>query len=148
MFREPSWNNPVVRFIKSDKTDIVNKISRDWSLNKLVGTMLISLKRQNNKIPAYLEYLYMDLSGKTGSVNLTKVKDTPYRFLPMSIAQANAVENALQNGEDPAGHLSPSQIELFKVIKANPGKSWPDVRGKAFTSSWQRVTKFLASKNF
>jgi len=60
-FGEPSWNNPVVRIIDTDKKDIVERISGNYSPLGVVQSMIIALKRASKDVPAYLELLEQEL---------------------------------------------------------------------------------------
>lgn len=63
-FREPSWNNPVVRIIDSDKKDIVQRISGNYTPLGVVQSMIIALKRSGKEVPAYLQLLEQELFAK------------------------------------------------------------------------------------
>ena len=61
-FREPSWNNPVVRAITADKKDIVPRLNGDYSRKGLVGYMISALKKAGKPVPGYLSLLQKELS--------------------------------------------------------------------------------------
>ena len=54
-FREPSWNNPVVRFIDKDGRDIIKRKAGIYSASGLASRMIASLKAANRDIPAFLK---------------------------------------------------------------------------------------------
>ena len=54
-FQEPSWNNPVVRFIDKDGKDIIKRQSGVYSISGLAARMIASLKAANRKVPEFLE---------------------------------------------------------------------------------------------
>ncbi len=60
-FREPSWNNPVVRIIDTDKKDIVERISGNYTPLGVVQSMIIALKRSGKTVPNYLQLLEQEL---------------------------------------------------------------------------------------
>lgn len=60
-FREPSWNNPVVRIIDTDKKDIVERISGNYTPLGVVQSMIIALKRSGAAVPNYLQLLEQEL---------------------------------------------------------------------------------------
>lgn len=63
-FGEPSWNNPVVRIIKSDKKDLAPRLSGQYHLSALVNTMILSLQIARVEIPEYLRLLEEELSAR------------------------------------------------------------------------------------
>ncbi|MBX2871896.1 MAG: hypothetical protein KTR30_07350 [Saprospiraceae bacterium] len=63
-FREPSWNNPVVRIIDTDKKDIVDRISGNYTPLGVVQSMIIALKRFGKPVPTYLQLLEQELFAK------------------------------------------------------------------------------------
>ncbi len=56
-FKEPSWNNPVVRIMDADRKDLVPRVNNDWTLRGLAGAMVAALREAKKPVPAYLELL-------------------------------------------------------------------------------------------
>ena len=54
-FNEPSWNNPVVRFLDKDGKDIITRKSGVYSVSGLANRMIASLKAANRDVPAFLK---------------------------------------------------------------------------------------------
>ena len=54
-FKEPSWNNPVVRFIDKDGKDIIRRRTGVWTISGLAARMIASLKAAKREVPAFLE---------------------------------------------------------------------------------------------
>ena len=63
-FGEPSWNNPVVRFLDGDGKDIIPRVANDWSLRTLIRRMRAALEKSGKKVPAYLALLDKELTPK------------------------------------------------------------------------------------
>ena len=61
-FREPSWNNPVVRIINDKKKDLADRVSGNYSILGIVEAMTDVMKAQKIKIPEYLLLLQSELS--------------------------------------------------------------------------------------
>lgn len=61
-YREPSWNNPVVRIINSSGNDVVDRIGNDYSALTLTRRLKEALKQQNKPIPEYLNLLEEEFS--------------------------------------------------------------------------------------
>ena len=56
-FGEPSWNNPIVRFLNSDEKDLISRKSGVWTVGPMAARMTAALKAANRKVPAYLNDL-------------------------------------------------------------------------------------------
>jgi thioredoxin family protein len=61
-FKEPAWNNPVVRIINSKRKDLTKRISGNYSALGIVDAMREAMKAQNITIPEYLKILRNELS--------------------------------------------------------------------------------------
>ena len=53
-FDEPSWNNPVTRFLNSEGNDVIQRKDRVWNLQPMAARMTEALKAADQKIPRYL----------------------------------------------------------------------------------------------
>lgn len=62
-YNEPSWNNPVVRIVDSNGTDIVERVAGDYTATGLYTAMEKALKRSNKLVPTYLKLLGNELAG-------------------------------------------------------------------------------------
>jgi hypothetical protein len=60
-FGEPSWNNPVVRIMTSDRKELVPRLSGDYSKLGLVTSMINALRNNNQTVPNYLRLLNEEL---------------------------------------------------------------------------------------
>lgn len=56
-FGEPSWNNPVVRFINAENRDILPRRDGVWETQDLAQRMVGTLKKSKRKVPEYLKQL-------------------------------------------------------------------------------------------
>ena len=65
-YNEPSWNNPVVRIVRSDKSNITDRLSADYSPAGLVNTMLSAFRQINQSPPSYLQLLHKELQAEAG----------------------------------------------------------------------------------
>lgn len=54
-FNEPSWNNPVVRFLDQNGKDVIPRKSGVWTVGGLAVRMKASLKASKQKVPKFLE---------------------------------------------------------------------------------------------
>jgi Thioredoxin-like len=63
-FNEPEWNNPVVRIMQHDRTELASRVAGDYSPAGLVSAMVQSLQKSKHPIPAYLQLLNDELSAR------------------------------------------------------------------------------------
>lgn len=61
-FNEPTWNNPVVRIVNSEGSDVVDRLAGDYSPTGLVKSMKKALVKDRKSIPEYLNLLEEELS--------------------------------------------------------------------------------------
>ena len=53
-FEEPSWNNPVVRYLDGEGKDIIKRRDRVWTTVGIASRMVAALKAAELKVPTYL----------------------------------------------------------------------------------------------
>ena len=53
-FEEPTWNNPVVRFIDGDATDVIPRKDGVWKTGALLGRMVAALRAAEREVPTWL----------------------------------------------------------------------------------------------
>jgi hypothetical protein len=61
-YKEPSWNNPVVRFFASDGQELIERKDRAWSAVEHVNRMVLALEKAGKKVPGYLRIAQEELS--------------------------------------------------------------------------------------
>jgi hypothetical protein len=64
-FGEPSWNNPVVRYLNSDETDVIPRKDGVWSTDDTVHRMIEALTAAGKSIPQYLQLTSPPAKAKT-----------------------------------------------------------------------------------
>lgn len=72
-YKEPSWNNPVVRIVDSDGVDIAPRVSGNYTAKGLYNAMDLALQKQLIEIPTYFQLL-----GKELTVTNSNKKDAYY----------------------------------------------------------------------
>ena len=63
-YSEPAWNNPVVRIVSADQTDLVPRLSGNYSRGGLVARMVEALNKHGSAAPEYLRLLDKELSAR------------------------------------------------------------------------------------
>jgi len=56
-FEEPAWNNPVIRFLNADGTDVIPRKDRVWTLGSVASRMTKALDAARRPVPKYLALL-------------------------------------------------------------------------------------------
>ena len=62
-FNEPSWNNPIVRFLNGSGSDLIPRKSGVWAEGPMAARMAATLKAAKRETPSYLSNLAIDRSG-------------------------------------------------------------------------------------
>ena len=65
-FKEPSWNNPVVRIITPDRDELAPRLSGNYTKAGLVRAMITALENDNKPVPQYLTLLAQELNVQSG----------------------------------------------------------------------------------
>lgn len=68
-FGEPSWNNPVIRIIDTERNALTPRINGQYDQRSLVSGMVAALKKAKRPVPNYLQLLKEHLTAETGSTN-------------------------------------------------------------------------------
>jgi hypothetical protein len=53
-YDEPTWNNPVVRFVDEEGKDVIPRKDRVWTTGGLLGRMAKALEAAGRDVPAWL----------------------------------------------------------------------------------------------
>ncbi len=63
-YGEPSWNNPVVRIVGSNKKDLVSRVGNNYSKHAVVEAMIQALDVKKQAVPKYLDLLRQEFSAE------------------------------------------------------------------------------------
>lgn len=63
-FREPAWNNPVVRYLDGKGGDILPRRDGIWTLGGTVGRMVAALEAADRDVPSWLRALLREATPK------------------------------------------------------------------------------------
>ena len=53
-FKEPAWNNPVIRYLNSDGDDVIGRKENIWTTKGTAVRMIAALKASDARVPGYL----------------------------------------------------------------------------------------------
>ncbi len=54
-YNEPSWNNPVIRYLDTNGKDVIDRKDGLWTIGATAARMVAALKASKRKVPAYLQ---------------------------------------------------------------------------------------------
>ena len=54
-FREPAWNNPVVRFLNTEEADLIPRKEGEYTVGFVLSRMVAALERAKRPVPQYLK---------------------------------------------------------------------------------------------
>ena len=74
IYREPAWNNPVVRIVDYDGVDIVDRVGNNYSAKGLYTAIEEALTKNKTAIPEYIKILGKELHAS----NSPRSQDTYY----------------------------------------------------------------------
>lgn len=66
-YREPAWNNPVVRIVDVTGDNIVDRVSRNYSQLGVVDAMVRALQHEKRSVPGYLSLFHQELLAQSRS---------------------------------------------------------------------------------
>lgn len=53
-FKEPAWNNPVVRILDADRKDLAERNAAGWTAALLFDQMVVALQQAKQPVPEWL----------------------------------------------------------------------------------------------
>lgn len=219
LYNEPSWNNPVARFVDETGKDIIPKLEDNYEPVSMLFKIKETLANKNIKEPKYINLLEKDInllfgytktkiyetpcfwSGETSlaqqksvisteagfvdSKEVVKIvydptistekeldeyanqqgfytiesstgfrtdkdpqyylKQTAFRYLPLSPAQRTKINQAIPYGENVEQYLSPTQLGWFKNDKLKESAA-PDNYTKDIITTWGKLNESLQQK--
>lgn len=127
-FREPSWNNPVVRYLNAQGNDLIPRRGEIWSVEGIASRMIASLKAANRDVPKYLQSIAPASLSKGVSLYGSKSKLEKATFAMYCYWQGQAKLGSLDGViEARAGHshhqevveliYDPSSIQYETLVK-------------------------------
>lgn len=67
-FKEPAWNNPVVRVVDADHKDLAARVNNNWTLAGITTAMVDALKTAKRDVPPYLQLLATEAAARKRGV--------------------------------------------------------------------------------
>lgn len=67
-FKEPAWNNPVVRIMDFRKRELADRITERWTVEALSSAMVEALGKNKDKVPTFLKLLAEEETSKARGV--------------------------------------------------------------------------------
>lgn len=121
IFKEPSWNNPVVRITDNSLNDLSGRISGDYSSYGLVSKIISCLIKTGQKPPIYLTLLEEELKGNFKGAKKARISVSCFWSGEKAYGQLTGVldTKALYTSRGEAVELSydPSVTTLTKIVE-------------------------------
>ncbi len=70
-FKEPAWNNPVVRIVNTSGKDLIQRVSGNYSAKWLITAIIKALSVKRKNIPEFLKLLNYTLSARYNGTERT-----------------------------------------------------------------------------
>ncbi len=126
-FKEPAWNNPVVRFVDHQKKNLVSRISGNYTPLAVVDNMINILKAQQIAIPKYLELLKLELEAQTGNTETAYLSMYCFWTGEKKIASINGVletQAGFMGGREVVKVIfDPEQVSYESLVKQAQSQS-------------------------
>ncbi len=68
LYKEPSWNNPVVRIVNSEGKNLANRVAGNYSSKGLYNAIIQSLVKAGKPIPEYVRILGKEITASTSNL--------------------------------------------------------------------------------
>lgn len=123
-YEEPSWNNPVTRFVDAAGKDLIPRKDRVWTMSAMGKRMVAALEKADVDVPLWFrDHVRGAQPVRAGvrpapPVKTPKVDATAVGRLPLTVRQAVRLEAALADGKPTSDLLSPRQRALLTRIDA------------------------------
>lgn len=126
-YKEPSWNNPVVRIVNSKGKDIVNRHSGAYEPAQVVNTIQNALLASNQLIPNYLDLLHRELSNNNEEAVLSMYCFWTGEREIGSMQGVESTQAGYMNGTEVVKvSYDPDQISYEELVSASAKKSCAD----------------------
>lgn len=121
-YKEPAWNNPVLRIVGAGKQDVVPRVAGNYSVQAVVQAMYLALVNTYQDIPPYLELLNAELN-PTEPVETTFVSMYCFWSGEQKIGKINGVlesQPGFMNGREVVKvKFDPAQTDRDAIVKAS-----------------------------
>ncbi len=126
-YKEPSWNNPVVRIVNSNGKDIVKRHSGAYNPAQVVNTIQNALLASNQISPNYLSLLQEELSDNTEEAILSMYCFWTGEREIGSMSGVKSTEAGYMNGTEVVKiNYNPEEISYEELVSASAKKSCAD----------------------
>lgn len=147
-FKEPSWNNPVVRIVNTDLKDIVKRINGDYTSYAVVSNIIASMMSLQIKIPEYLTLLESELKSRALGTEIATIGMYCFWSGEKTYGKISGVVGTkagfMGGSEVVEIEYCPSQIKLDQLIQTGKSSSCAD---RIFTNEKSTIAIEQKSKS-
>lgn len=126
-YKEPSWNNPVVRIVNSKGKDIVKRHAGAYNPAKVINTIQDALLASNQIQPTYLNLLKEELSDNSEEAILSMYCFWTGEREIGSLQGVQSTQAGYMNGTEVVKvNYNPDEISFKELVSASAQKSCAD----------------------
>ena len=127
-YKEPTWNNPVIRIVNSNGKDIVKRHAGAYNPAQVVNTIQDALLASNQLVPNYLDLLQQELANNNEEVVLSMYCFWTGEREIGSIQGVQSTQAGYMNGTEVVKvSYDPGQISYEELLSASAKKSCADI---------------------
>ena len=120
-YREPSWNNPVIRVVGSDQQDILPRLNANYTPYGLVAYIIEALEKIKRPVPEYLSLVAQELKADEATRSKTTLSMFCFWTGEKELGKLEGVvhtEAGFMNGREVVNvFYNPEIIGLDKIIE-------------------------------
>ena len=119
-YQEPTWNNPVVRIVGSDKKDLLPRLHSNYTPAGLANYMIKALQKTKRSVPGYLKIMKEELEAQ--ELGLEKTTLSMYCFWTGEkelgkLGGVTHTEAGWMDGREVVNvYFNPQEISLGEII--------------------------------
>lgn len=151
-YEEPSWNNPVTRFVDADGRDVIPRKDRVWTTAGVARRMQQALEKHGKKVPRWFRDFVSDSvppkkgfprPGADVVPTLPRLERSLLRYLPLTPRQAARIDKAFEKDKPVTDQLSPRQRALLERIETASKKKGDALKGLARPAKEAELAQYL-----
>ena len=118
-FKEPAWNNPVVRYLNPNEVDIIDRKDKVWTIDGTIERMITALKKAGKPVPGYLPLARKASNEKTEVAEFAMHCYWEGEAKLGSINGVHSTRSGWRNGLEVVQlQFSPSQVDYKTLLDA------------------------------
>ena len=150
-YQEPSWNNPVVRIVGSDKKDVLPRLNGNYTPAGLAEYMVRALVEIGQPVPSYLSLIKEELSAQESGIEKTTLSMYCFWTGEKELGKLDGVvhtEAGFMDGREVVNvYYDPKEIGIEEVIKEGSAARCADRIYASDEAQAKQAKKIAATKS-